>query len=96
MLLEESISKRVSIRKWQDKKIEREKLLNVMEAARRAPSSGASGRWPAISNARPSSSPASGIGRRSAPFTDHESPSRPVPLGLQIPARLQRGANLIC
>jgi nitroreductase len=36
MLLEETISKRVSIRKWQDKKIEREKLLNVMEAARRA------------------------------------------------------------
>ena len=45
MLLEESISKRVSIRKWQDKKIEREKLLNVMEAARRAPSWGNSQPW---------------------------------------------------
>ena len=37
MLLEESISKRVSIRKWQDKKIEREKLLNVMEAVGHPP-----------------------------------------------------------
>ena len=45
MLLEESISKRVSIRKWQDKKVEKEKLLRVMEAARRAPSWGNSQPW---------------------------------------------------
>lgn len=45
MLLEESISKRVSIRKWRDKKIEKKKLLNVMEAARRAPSWGNSQPW---------------------------------------------------
>ena len=45
MLLEESIIKRVSIRKWQNKKIEREKLLKVMEAAQRAPSWGNSQPW---------------------------------------------------
>ena len=45
MQLEESFLKRISIRKWQDKKIEKEKLLNVLEAARRAPSWGNSQPW---------------------------------------------------
>jgi len=38
MEVKEAVATRTSIRKWQDKKIEREKLINILEAARRAPS----------------------------------------------------------
>ena len=45
MLLEESILKRASIRKWQDNRIEKEKVLKVLEAAQQAPSWGNSQPW---------------------------------------------------
>ena len=40
MELNEVIVSRVSVRKWQDRNVEREKIINVLEAARRAPSWG--------------------------------------------------------
>jgi nitroreductase len=40
MELSDVIISRVSVRKWQDKKVEREKIIKVLEAARRAPSWG--------------------------------------------------------
>jgi len=40
MELSDAILSRVSVRKWQDKKVEREKIIKVLEAARRAPSWG--------------------------------------------------------
>jgi nitroreductase len=40
MELSEAILSRVSVRKWQDRKVEREKIVKVLEAARRAPSWG--------------------------------------------------------
>jgi nitroreductase len=40
MDLEKAIVKRVSIRKWQDKPVEKEKILKVLDAGRRAPSWG--------------------------------------------------------
>lgn len=40
MDLEQLIVKRVSIRKWQDKPVEKEKIEKVLDAARRAPSWG--------------------------------------------------------
>ncbi|MFX0202795.1 MAG: nitroreductase family protein [Candidatus Hodarchaeota archaeon] len=38
MEFREVVLKRVSIRKWKKKKVEKEKLINILEAARRAPS----------------------------------------------------------
>jgi nitroreductase len=41
----ELVLKRVSIRKWESRKVERERIINVVEAARRAPSWGNSQPW---------------------------------------------------
>ncbi len=40
MELEQAFVKRVSIRKWQDKPVEKEKIIKVLDAGRRAPSWG--------------------------------------------------------